>query len=125
MPHTPFVLSYGLIHKDGRFDWFIDPERVSRDVVSHIGNGISLVAPQDMSGHLETLADHILLLDPATANYGFADMVGDYLNSPDLCALPKACKTEAEIHGARKAIFVMVLRCVRFCTGLTNRHRKG
>lgn len=103
VPHTPFVLSYGLAHKDGRFDWFIDPERVPRTVREHMGTGVELIPPHNMATHLQSLSDNTVLLDPGTANFGFAEMLGDFIDSPDLCALPKACKTEAEINGARKA----------------------
>ncbi len=102
VPRTPLALSYGLIYDDAQFDWFIEPTRIKPSIMAHMGEGVRLIAPDDMRAHLKGLTRSVLL-DPATANYGFIDMIENYVESEDLCALPKACKTEAEINGAQKA----------------------
>ena len=42
VPHTPFALSFGILHKSARFDWFIDAKRVSAACRAHIGKGVRL-----------------------------------------------------------------------------------
>ena len=42
VPHTPFALSFGLLNKNGSFDWFIRKSRVDATVRAHIGSGLRL-----------------------------------------------------------------------------------
>ncbi len=103
VPHTPFALSYGVLHQNGSFDWFIDPSRIDKTLSKHIGEGLTLIHPDHMTAHLSQLGDKKVLLDPSTANYGFAELVPHYQKTTDLCALPKACKTKAELAATTAA----------------------
>ena len=103
VPHTPLVLSYGVLHQDTKFDWFIDPARIDKALKKHLGDGINLIAPEKMATQLSQYNKKTVLLDPNTANYGFAELVPHYQKSDDLCALPKACKTKSELAATTAA----------------------
>ena len=100
VPHTPFALSYALLHKNGAVDWFIAPERVAKSVLTHIGGEVNLIPPEKMQAHLRQHKNARIGLDESTANYIFADWLPDAVNMADPSSLPKACKSQAEIDGA-------------------------
>ena len=83
VPHTPFALSFGLLHKT-RFDWYIDKARVSAEVAAHVGTGLKLHAPDKLAGHLRGLKAKTLAYDPLTTPAWFAQQ----LTMPPLPALP-------------------------------------
>ncbi|GEQ99383.1 Xaa-Pro aminopeptidase [Iodidimonas gelatinilytica] len=104
--HTPVALAYAVLHKDGRADLFVAPEKMTDAVREHLGNEVS-IAPYD--GFYDALADlgaggKAVLADPATANAAVFEALkkggADIVRAADPCALPKACKTEAEIKGS-------------------------
>lgn len=100
VPHTPFALSYALLHKNGDVVWFINPDRVSDAVIAHIGGQVRLVKPEDMAPYLATLKTEMIGLDRNSANYAFKEIIPNSIDMTDPCSLPKACKTSAEIEGA-------------------------
>ena len=102
VPHTPFALSFGILHKSARFDWFIDAKRVSAACRAHIGKGVRLAPPDNLQQALAKLSGKTVRLDPDATSAWFIDaLAGSHIvYAPDLCALPKACKNKAEIRGA-------------------------
>ncbi len=102
VPHTPFALSFALLHKTGAFDWYIDPSRVSAVAKQHIGKALRLKAPNSLQADLKALKGQKIALDPATTPAWFVRQLNkaDIIRMDDPCALPKACKTKAEIRGA-------------------------
>ncbi|MGB0342862.1 MAG: aminopeptidase P family protein [Parvibaculales bacterium] len=102
VPHTPFALSFGILHKSARFDWFIDAKRVSANCRAHIGKGVTIVKPQALKDKLAALAGKTVRLDPDSTSAWFGEALSgsQIVFAPDLCALPKACKNKAEIRGA-------------------------
>lgn len=105
VPHTPFALSFGLLHKNGNFDWYIDKARVSAEVAAHVGTGLKLHAPDKLAGHLRGLKAKTLAYDPSTTPAWFAAQPVDanLVRIADPCALPKAKKTKAEIRASAAA----------------------
>ncbi|HEX4160112.1 MAG TPA: aminopeptidase P family protein [Rhizomicrobium sp.] len=107
IPHTPFVLSFALLHGDGSTDLFMDARKGSPELAQHLGNAVRLKEPAEFAGALEELGGKTVLADP----YHCAAAVFDRLakagarvqRGADPCQLPKACKNDVEIEGMRRA----------------------
>ena len=106
-PHTPFVLSYAILSGDGSVDWFVDARKASPDLSKHLGNAVRVRDPKEFSSALDELAGKTVIADPnwtAAAAFERLEKAGAKIKrAADPCQLPKACKNEAEIEGARAA----------------------
>jgi Xaa-Pro aminopeptidase len=102
VPHTPFALSFAVLHRTGSLDWYIDKERVSAAIKKHIGKGLRLKASATLQADLRGMKKIKVAVDPAsTPAWFFSQLKGaEIIRMKDPCALPKACKTKAEIAGA-------------------------
>lgn len=104
---TPLPLSTLLIRADGRCDWFVDPDKISAEIQTHIGNEVSISDDQALDGHFQSLAGQIVLIDPSTASSYMFEQVhaagAKVKRAMDPIALPKACKNHAEIAGTTQA----------------------
>jgi len=107
IPHTPFVLSFAILHADGSTDLFMDPRKSSPELIQHLGNAVRVNEPAEFPRALDALKDKTVLADPANCAAAVFDRLqaaGARLQrGPDPCQLPKACKNAIEIEGMRKA----------------------
>ncbi len=107
VPHTPFALSFALLHADGHVDWFIRPEKVGEEVRTVLGNAVSLAPPEALGPALLGLKGKTVRVDPASAPFWVLqrlEAAGAIIDrGPDPCQLPKACKNETEREGTRAA----------------------
>jgi Xaa-Pro aminopeptidase len=109
VPHTPLVLSFGLLREDGGLDWFVDSDKISADLRDHLGNAVVLREPQDLAPALDELgaSKHRVLIDPEGAAHAIAARLqaggAVLVEGRDPCALAKACKNPIEIEGTRTA----------------------
>jgi Xaa-Pro aminopeptidase len=107
IPHTPFVLSFALLHADGATDLFMDARKSSPELTKHLGNAVRLREPSEFSDALEELGGKTVLVDPmncAAAVFDRLTKSGAILQrGADPCQLPKACKNDVEIEGMRRA----------------------
>jgi len=105
--HTPFVLSFALMHADGSTDLFMDARKSTPELLQHLGNAVRLREPAEFAGALEELGSKTVLVDPmncAAAVFDRLSKAGALLQrGADPCQLPKACKNEVEIEGMRQA----------------------
>ena len=106
-PHTPFVLSYAILHSDGSTDLFMDGRKSSPELVKHLGNAVRIREPGEFNAALDALKGKTVIADPTwTAAAAFdrlAKASATVKRGVDPCQLPKACKNSVEIEGARKA----------------------
>jgi len=107
--HTPLALSFAVLHGDGAVELFIDRHKLVPGMAGHLGNQVSVAAPDRFGAALDRLGrDHArVLADPATAAAWVFDRLdaagAEVVRGADPCALPKACKNPVELDGARAA----------------------
>src|SRR5262249_25553584 len=65
IPHTPFVLSFAIVHADGSTDLFMDARKSSPELAQHLGNAVRLRDPREFPPALEALAGRAVIADPA------------------------------------------------------------
>jgi Xaa-Pro aminopeptidase len=105
--HNPVPLAFAILQADGRVDLFIAPEKLDEAVRAHLGNGVALHPPSEFETSLAALSGKRVLADPQTAAAAVFEKLetagATIRRGADPCLLPKACKTQAEIEGARAA----------------------
>jgi Xaa-Pro aminopeptidase len=107
VPHTPFALSFAVLHSDGTADWFLDQRKTSPELIQHLGNAVRLRQPADFAPSLAALTGKTVAVDPGTAAaaiFAALETAGaTTLRIADPCQLAKACKNSIEVEGMRKA----------------------
>ena len=105
VPRTPFLHAFALLHADASVTLFVDEAKLI-NLGDHLGSKVRVAAPSVFLETLKTL-DGPAQIDPASCPVAVADALHDggvdILEAKDPCALPKACKTQAELEGARAA----------------------
>jgi len=107
--HSPLPLSFALLHADGGIEWFVDPDKLSDEVLASLGNAVSVEAPERFGDALDRLGqkEAKVQADPATAARWIFDRLraagGEVVPGADPCLLPKARKNATELEGMRRA----------------------
>ncbi|MGJ5618567.1 aminopeptidase P family protein [Sulfitobacter sp. MF3-043] len=102
IPRNPVAHGFGVLHADGAVDLFMEPQKVAA-LGDHLGDQITVHAPDHLLAHLGTLIGPVRL-DKQSVPVIIADALGERaVWGDDPCALPKACKNEAEIAGSAEA----------------------
>lgn len=109
VPCTPLPLSFAILSDTGEVELFLDPRKLAPVTAAHLGNAVK-VSPRETFGPALDAAgegSRRVLADPATTSAWIFDrlhMAGARIERDgDPCALPKACKNEAELAGSRAA----------------------
>jgi Xaa-Pro aminopeptidase len=104
---TPVALAYALVNDDGTADLFVAPEKVSDELVQHLGNAVRLHPRAAFANHLAGLAGKRVVVDPERAVSAIFKTLGDagadVIELRDPAVLPKAIKNAAEIAGHEAA----------------------
>src|SRR3954451_1111371 len=109
VPHTPLPLSFAILRQDGSVTLFIDRRKLAPGLDRHLGNSVTIEAPDRLGPALDTLASAgaRVQVDPGTAASWVFDRLeksgGHIHRAADPCLLPKACKNLAELTGTRTA----------------------
>jgi Xaa-Pro aminopeptidase len=108
VPHTPLPLSFAILRADTSVTLFIDRRKLSPGIERHLGNGVSIEAPERLGPVLDALAkEGGVQADPATASSWVFDRLGaagaTIHRAADPCLLPKSCKNPVELDGTRAA----------------------
>lgn len=99
---NPVAHCFAILHDDSRVDLFIAAEKLD-GIVDWLSD---TVAAHDPSAFLQVLSElpGPVALDKGTAPQRVSDALGDNaVFASDPCALPKACKNDAEIEGSAAA----------------------
>ena len=69
VPCTPFALSFAILHRDGRVDWFVDGGKLGAEMPGHLGNGVRVEPPDAFGPAIDGLVrgGARVLADPAGA----------------------------------------------------------
>ncbi|MGP9790505.1 aminopeptidase P family protein [Roseinatronobacter sp. NSM] len=103
LPRLPVVQGFAIVHDDGRVDLFAPPAKLDG---LDLGHGVQIRPREAFEPALRTLHGPVRL-DRATVPLRVLDILRDsgidtsFMQDP--CLLPKACKTHAELAGARAA----------------------
>ena len=104
---SPLPLSTALVREDGTASLFVNEKKVTDEVRAHLGNSVAICAEDDLDDALTALKGARVSLDPGTASAWLFDQVesagGTVCRAADPCALPRACKNDVEVEGARRA----------------------
>ncbi|HTW54200.1 MAG TPA: aminopeptidase P family protein [Stellaceae bacterium] len=108
VPHTPLPLSFAILKADGAVTLFIDRRKLTPGLDRHLGNSVTIEAPDRLGAVLEGLAkEGRVQVDPASAaSWVFDRLAGagaQIVRAADPCMVPKACKNAVELHGTREA----------------------
>ncbi len=126
---TPLPLSTAIIHKDGHVDFFVRPEKLSSEVSQHLGNEVSIHDENALESALGKLSGRTIIIDPNTASawhFNTAESVGAKVKKAmDPVALPKACKSDAELKGTEEAHKRDAVAIVKFLHWLDTEAQSG
>ncbi|MCB8837908.1 aminopeptidase P family protein [Aurantimonas sp. VKM B-3413] len=108
VPHTPLMLSFAILRKDGRPTLFVDPDKLDAEVRAHLEALAELAEPEDLEPRLTREAkDRAVGLDMQLAAARLSDIVtgagGRVVEMADPAKLPRAIKNPGEIAGSRAA----------------------
>ncbi len=131
VPRAPLPLCFAILRADAGVELFIDPRKLGGAVVEHLGEEVALSLPDALGPALDRLGAEGLavLADPASAAdwlFKRLDAAGArIIRSPDPCQLPKACKNQVELEGARAAHRRDGAALTRFLAWLAGEASKG
>lgn len=99
----PVVLSHAIIYADNSVDFFIDPSRLPSDFSAHVGAGVTVYQPIQLTERLAALSTKKVILDQAGSSAWFSMQLRDnnatIIDTSDPCMLPKAQKNPTELSG--------------------------
>jgi Xaa-Pro aminopeptidase len=102
LPRVPVAQAFALLRADGSVDLFVDARKLS----GPLDDGVRQHAPGEFPDALRRL-EGAVLLDRQSVPFAVAQLVAEggakLVYGADPCRLPKACKTAAEMEGARAA----------------------
>jgi Xaa-Pro aminopeptidase len=107
--HTPLPLCRAIIYATGRVALFVDTQKVSPGLASHLGPDISLEPSDAFEGALQQLGQQnqrVSCDSMKTNSWIFSTLTtqgAHIIHGDDPCALRKACKNSVEIQGAYAA----------------------
>lgn len=105
--HTPVALAFAIINADGTGDLFIAPEKLTTEVVAHLGCSVRLHSYDSFSEHLGAFANRKVAVDPDRSVAAIVSLLGFggalVVEIRDPTVLAKAIKNSAEIAGHKMA----------------------
>lgn len=114
---TPIPLTFATIWRDGRVDWYVDPERLSPEVLEQLGLMVTIhpyndfFDPQGSFNH----QNKRMGFDGKTTTISIRERLNaDALSLQDPCLIPKACKNAVEQEGMRKAHIIDAICMAQF-----------
>ena len=107
--YTPLPLGFALLHRDATASLFLETNKVSDTLVSHLGPAVRIRPVSEFQNALDRLGKtgERVLCDPKRTASWISERLtrtgARVIEGEDPCLLPKACKNRVEIKGAREA----------------------
>ena len=102
IPRNPVAHGFAILHDSAEVDLFMEPSKLD-GLAEHLGPLVHVHAPDALLAALDQLAGPVRL-DKQSVPVAIAGALGERATwGDDPCALPKACKNDAEIAGAAAA----------------------
>ena len=120
---TPVAQAMAVIHADASVDLVCDPSKAA-PVAGHLGPEVRVTAPDRLERLLSGLSGPVGF-DPAACPVAIRDMLAEPVAMIDPIALPKACKTEAELAATRAAHLRDGVAMARFLRWLDEERPRG
>jgi Xaa-Pro aminopeptidase len=131
VPHAPLPHCFAILYAEGKVDLFVNPRKIGEGLLEHLGEGVTIAAPAMFNGALEQLGEmkQSVQVDPKQTALSIINCLkragARLIKKYDPCALPKACKNEVEIAGARAAHLRDGLAMTRFLHWLSQHALAG
>ncbi|MCH2164084.1 MAG: aminopeptidase P family protein [Marinovum sp.] len=119
--HTPIVQAFAIVTDAGKTILFVDPAKLTEVTLAP---EVTVATPESFLVACGGL-DGKVWIDPATVPQAVFHVISQPHEARDLCALPKASKTDAEIAGARAAHARDAVAVVRFLNWLEGAVERG
>ena len=102
IPRNPVAHGFAVLHADGRVDLFMAAAKLDA-LGDHLGDKVTCHDPATFLSFVEVLQGPVRI-DKQTVPVIISDTLGNRAQwGDDPCALPKACKNDAEIKGSAEA----------------------
>ena len=117
--YTPILLSYGLLHKNGKIDIFFDEERLSDEYSNNLQD-VNIYSENLMINKVKNLVDNVktIQVDFSTTNYWLFNNLKklkiNIINERDPIFLAKSIKNDHEVLGIKKAHEIDGLALTKF-----------
>ena len=103
--HVPLVHCFGILYQDEKLDLFIEPEK-ALNLKDHLPEKVNISEPCEFAATISELSSPVRI-DPKSFPFAAFSILQnskiEVIKSPDLIALPKACKNPIEIKNTRVA----------------------
>ena len=107
LPRSPVALGFGVLNADGTVALYMEPDKIDGEVMTHLGNEVSVTPPDRLGDDLAGMTGKTVLLDQATCPLWVANRLeaasAALAWGEDPCLKPKALKNAAELAGMRAA----------------------
>lgn len=128
VPRNPVLHGFAILYDDARVSLFAEPEKFDDPTRAHLGPQVKIRPPTAFIPALRTLQGPVRV-DRATAplavSLELSEAGVETIWGEDLCRLPKACKTDAEIAATRAAHLRDGAAMVEFLSWLDAEAPKG
>jgi len=105
--HTPLALGYAVLDSEGKLDLFTDRRKLAPGLEAHLGNQVSVRAPDEFAGALDALEGKSVQVDPNSGPSWIFERLtaakAKPVSAADPVTLPKALKNPVELAGMRSA----------------------
>jgi len=107
LPRSPVALGFGVLDADGTVALYMEPDKIDGEVMTHLGNEVSVMPPDRLGDDLARMTGKTVLVDKATCPLWVANRLeaasAALAWGEDPCLIPKALKNAAELAGTRAA----------------------
>lgn len=126
---TPLMLANAIIDIDGHVSLYVDPDKLSDEVRTHLGHEVSITSEDRLAADLSHWSGKTLIVDPTTSSAWHSQSLKDagatVLAQEDPVALPKAIKSDAELRGSETAHRRDAVPLIRFLHWLDTEAQSG